>query len=158
MIVHDIMVDVIIIFASTGGNTELVCATVAEILEGRGISTIVQRVERSQVDDVDKGKIILLAAPTYEHGVIEYNFQPFLKELAKKDLKGKPFAAIGLGDTKYDDHYHIESANVLTQALKKAKGSTLVHALRINKSPLPQLETVVREWTLHLAKKITESI
>ncbi len=146
------MPSVLIIYGSSGGNTELTCEKVKQVLEGKNITVSIRRVERSSVRDLKNAEIIILAAPTYEHGVIQHHFPPFLKDLKKIDLNGKLMAVIGLGDTKYDDHYHIESANILMTAIEQSKGKILCHALRINKSPVDQLETRIKEWAESLAK------
>ena len=149
------MASVLIIYGSSGGNTELTCEKVKEVLESKGVKTQMQRVELSKIDDLKKADLVVLAAPTYEHGVIQMHFIPFLKELKKVDLKQKPMAVIGLGDPKYDDHYHIESANVLTTAIKKSNGNTVMTALRVSRSPLLQLETRIKTWAENLAKILT---
>jgi len=146
------MTKVLIIYGSSGGNTELTCEKVKEVLESKGILVQMKRVEQSKVADLEKAGFVVLAAPTYEHGVIQMHFIPFLKDLKKIDLKQKPMAVIGLGDPKYDDHYHIESANVLTAAIKKSNGNTVMSALRVSKSPLLQLETRIKTWAESLAK------
>lgn len=151
------MSSVIIIYGSSGGNTELVCEKVSEVLKEKGVAVTLQRVEQSQVTDIFKADVCVLAAPTYEHGVIQHHFIPFLKELKKFDLKKKPMAIIGLGDPLYDDHYHIESANILDKAIKGSNGTIFTHTLRVSKSPLPQLETRVKIWAEALAKNVRES-
>lgn len=145
------MPSVIIIYGSSAGNTELVCEHVAEILKTKGVDVTLQRVERSTVNDIQKADLCILAAPTYEHGVIQTHFIPFLKALKKLDLKKHPMAVIGLGDPKYDDHYHIESANILTAAVKQANGNLVCHTLRVSGEPLLQTERI-KKWAESLVR------
>lgn len=147
------MPNVMIIYGSSGGNTELVCQKVAETLEASGIEVTMKRVEKSTPSDIGKN-LTILAAPTYEHGVILEHWQPFLRELKKVDLTGKPITVIGLGEIQYDDHYHIESANTLSNAIKASKGTLFCHPLRVSGAVLPQLETRVKKWSEELLTKL----
>lgn len=147
------MANVIIIYGSSGGNTELVCQKVAETLQASGIEVTMKRVEKSTPSDIGN-ELTILAAPTYEHGVILEHWQPFLRELKKVDLTGKPITVIGLGEIQYDDHYHIESANTLTNAIKTSKGALFYHALRVSGAVLGQLETRVKKWGEEVVTKI----
>lgn len=148
------MRSVTIIYGSSGGNTEMVCEKVQEILEANKISTKLLRVECSTMDDLKNAEVCLLAAPTYEHGVIQHHFFPFLKELKKIDLQQKPMSVIGLGDTLYDDHYHIESANILQHAIEGANGKIICHPLRVNGLTITKLDGPVKKWTEGLVKLV----
>lgn len=149
------MAKVLIIYGSSSGNTELTCQQIAEVLSSHRHKVILQRVENSDLTDLRKAKVCLFAAPTYEHGVIQHHFQPFLKELKDHDLKQKSMAVIGLGDDKYDDHYNIESANILEKAIKESNGDIICHALRINKTPISQLSERITEWAEDLSSLIS---
>ena len=146
------MAKVLIIYGSSSGNTELTCQQVAEVLQKHRHKVILQRVESTDISDLRLGKVVILAAPTYEHGVIQHHFFPFLKQLKDTDLKGKPMAVIGLGDDKYDDHYNVESANILEKAIKESHGELICHALRVNKNPITQLTERITEWAEDLSK------
>jgi|SRR5690606_10121059 len=148
------MPSVTIIYGSSGGNTEMVCEKVAEFLEEKNIASKLIRVERSTMEDLKKAEICILAAPTYEHGVIQHHFFPFLKELKKIDLEKKQMTVIGLGDTLYDDHYHIESANILEHAIKEANGNIICHPLRVNGLTITKMDGPVKKWTEGFAKQI----
>lgn len=148
------MVQVLIIYGSSGGNTELVCQKVAETLEQAGIGVSLKRVEISTPKDIG-GDLTILAAPTYEHGVILEHWQPFLKDLKSFDLSQQKITVIGLGEPQYDDHYHIESANTLTHAIKASKGDLFVRPLRISGAVLPQLDERVKKWAEELSQKLS---
>lgn len=145
------MIKVVIIYGSSGGNTELVCQKVAETLEAAGIAVTLKRVEKSTVNDIGSG-LTILAAPTYEHGVILHHWQPFLKSMKNVDLSRQKITVIGLGEPQYDDHYHIESANTLTNAIKASKGTLFCHPLRVSGGVLGQLEGRVKKWGEEIVK------
>lgn len=147
------MAKITIIYGSSGGNTELVCQKVAEILEKADHTVSMKRVEKSTVQDIG-GDLTILAAPTYEHGVILHHWQPFLKTLKTVDLSKQRITVIGLGEPQYDDHYHIESANTLMSAIKASKGTLFCHPLRVSGAVLPQLTTRVKKWAEDLLTKL----
>jgi flavodoxin len=134
-----------IIFTSTGGNTELVIDQVCEVLSAKGHVTSRQRAEVCEVDALEKGDVLLFAAPTYGVGEIHYHFDQLLKAMKGFDLKGKKCGIVSLGDIKYHPEYHNEGANVLTVAIKEAKGEVVGRPMRLNGSPVGQMEKVV-EW------------
>ncbi len=151
------MPKVIIIYGSSGGNTELVCQKVAETLQAARIEVSLKRVEVSSPADMG-GDLTILAAPTYEHGVILHHWIPFLKALKSVDLSQQRITVIGLGEPQYDDHYHIESANTLTAAIKASKGTLFCHGLRVSGAIYPQLETRVKKWAEEIVKLLNGSI
>lgn len=151
------MSSILIIYGSTSGNTEMVCEKVLDILKQKGHTLKIQRVEKSRPEDITKMDVTILASPTYGHGVLQEDFVPFWKAMKKIDLKGHPCAVIGLGDAKYDAQYHIESAHILEEVIKKAGGSLICPALRISRSPVPFLESRVAKWAEELSKIITSS-
>jgi flavodoxin len=151
--------DICVIFTSTGGNTELVVDKVCEVLEAKGHTTQRKRAEVSEVDDLDQGDVLLFAAPTYGVGELHYHFDKLLKELKSFDLQGKQCGIVSLGDIKYHPEYHNEGANTLTVAIKEAKGEVLGRAMRLNGSPVGQMEKVVEwaeKWSEELGVKSEE--
>ena len=148
------MASILCIYGTTSGNTELVAEKVSAVLQEARHEVTLQRVERSNISDIDQHNLIILAASTYGHGILQDYFIPFAKELQKTDLSGRKFAVIGLGDTKYDKEYHIESAKILTDIVKKSGGELVCLPLKISKSPLPQLEGKVTQWAKELSGKL----
>ncbi len=163
------MAKIKIVYGSAGGNTEMVCEKVAEVLSACG-----HKVEMLKAKLTDAGKLgwgagktkmpeasemvksgnfdlLILASPTYGHGQLEQYFDKFLQGLAAVDMTGWPCAVIGLGDPKYDDDYHIESAKVIMDFLKK-KGAKILHMpLRVSRCPLPLLKGHVDKWAEKIA-------
>jgi len=144
------MSSVLIVFGSTGGNTELVTDKVAEILTQKNHKVIVQRAELTKESDISKYKYIVLASSTYGQGLLQEHMLKFMYLL--KSLKGKKCAAIGLGDPKYNVEYVVESAKILEKEIQKKEAELLMPALRIVKSPVPHLNTTIKDWTTKLSK------
>lgn len=148
------MASVRIIYATMGGNTQLVAEQVCLLLEAAGHKAEIKRVEQSKVSDLQGADLVILAAPTYGVGVIQEYFDPFLAELKKTDLKGQNCAVISLGDPRYEAQYHCETAAILEEAIKAAGGTLAAVALKISGSPVRHLEGLVKKWAEDLAKKL----
>ena len=145
------MAKVLIVFGSTGGNTELVTDEVAEVLKKGGHKVDVKRAEQSSEGDLKGHDLYILASSTYGEGQLQDHMYKYFYGL-KKSLKGKKFAVIGLGDSKYNTEYVMESANILEKGIKKLDGELVTNALRINKTPVPYLNTLVKTWAEKLSK------
>jgi len=144
------MANVLIVFGSTGGNTELVTDKVSEVLTTKNHKVTVQRAELTKESDLSKYKYIIFAASTYHQGLLQEHMLKFMYYL--KSLKGKKCAAIGLGDPKYNIEYVVESAKLLEEGIKEKGGEIIQTALRIVKSPVPHLNGSVKDWTTKLSK------
>ena len=144
------MASILIIFGSTGGNTELVTDEVAEILSAQNHEVKVQRAELTKEEDLNDFENIIFASSTYGQGLLQEHMAKFIYPL--KTLKGKKCAAIGLGDSKYNIEYVVESAKLLEEQIKEKQGEILTTALKINKSPVPQLDAMVKDWAEKLSK------
>lgn len=151
------MSSVLIIYGTTGGNTEIVAEKVAEVLCQKKHEVELKRVEQSKPADMLDCDLCILASPTYGHGVLEEHFIPFQKALKETQLKGQQCAVIGLGDPKYDAQYHIESAVILEDAIKASGGTLVCPALKISRSPVPFLSTRVQKWAEELSNLIRNS-
>ncbi len=147
------MAKVKIVYGSGGGNTELVCEKVTQVLEKKHEVEML----KSKITDPMSIKgfdLLVFASPTYGHGQLEQYFGKFIKKAAAMNLKGKKVAVIGLGDDKYDPDYFIESARILTDFLKKKEADIVINPLKVGRCPLPQLNKKVDSW----AKKVSKII
>lgn len=145
------MSKVLIVYGSTGGNTEMVVEQVACILEEVGHCLELKRVERfdhaNLIDEMKCADFVILASPTYGHGQLEPHMMPFLETLKDTDLKGVKYAVIGLGDPKYDSHYHIESTRILEEVMDSCGADRVHYALRISRSPVLQIDNLIPKWS-----------
>lgn len=146
------MASILLIFATCGGNTEIVAEKVAQVLTDKGHEVRLERAECAAPSDLDAYPVVILASPTYGEGVLEPFMLAFLNRArGKVSLAGKKCAAIGLGDAKYFPYYMAESADILEETIREFGGTVAMDALRINKSPIPQLDTGILRWAESLA-------
>ncbi|MBD3156635.1 hypothetical protein GF369_02285 [Candidatus Peregrinibacteria bacterium] len=148
------MASILILFGSTGGNTELVCDEVLHIFKAKNHTAVMQRAENSSPDDMGAYDLCILASSTYGQGLLQDHMRAFIKSCSSKNISGNTFAVIGLGDNKYNTEYIIESAAILEKTVKDNDGTLLSPTLRINKTPVPHLETRVKKWANEIAKQL----
>ncbi len=148
---------VLVTYGSVGGNTELVCEKVAAVLGEHGIEVEMMKAEIGDPKKMEQFDFLILASPTYGHGQLEDFFERFLGKAKEVNLVGKKCAIVGLGDPKYDSDYLIESAKIIQKFCVEKEMQELGNPLRIVKSPVPHLETMVKNWAEELVKLIQSS-
>lgn len=147
------MASVLIIFGSTGGNTELVCDEVSQILHKKKHKIVMQKAEQSNPSDIKKYPYVILASSTYGQGLLQDHMDRFIRQCPSEIFKKVKFAVIGLGDNKYNTEYVIESAKILENTIKQNGGELIAAALRINKTPVPHLDESIKKWAINLSKQ-----
>ncbi len=147
------MAKILIIFGSNGGNTEMVCDKVNEVLSKEHEVTV-QRGELSNIDDMDSYDLTIFACPTYGQGVLQMHMAPIYYALRKKDCTGKKMAIIGLGDAKYDKYHHLESVKIFEKGVHESKGELIIDPLKIMRSPIPFIDSTVTQWAENLSKLV----
>jgi flavodoxin I len=141
------MANILIIFSSIGGNTELVTKKVATILESKNHKVAFNRVDNLNPNLIFDYDLTILASPTYNQGTLEDQFKSFISQFRKFSFENKNFAVIGLGDTKYYPEYLTESAGILEKEVTNQKGKLVCSSLRIGTNPLKFLDTLVLKWS-----------
>jgi len=149
------MAQIQIVFGSNSGNTKMVCEHVCNILREKGHSVSINRCEHYPEDKLTGHDLLILGCSTYEHGELEDHFKiSFWPRIQNVDLAGQKCAVIGLGDSKYDTDYNVESGRILAKYVEEHNGELVHENLMINKCPLSQLEDKVQKWAEALNKKI----
>lgn len=149
------MAQVQIVYGSNSGNTQMVCKFVTDFLQEHGHQVAMTRGEHYPEDQLTDHDLLILACGTYEHGELEDHFRySFWPRIQKLDLAGQKAVVIGLGDSKYDTDYNIESGRILAKYIETHNGELIHENLMINRCPLSQLETKVQAWVADLNKKI----
>lgn len=148
------MAKIVIIYGSGGGNTEVVCRKVSEVLEEKGHEISLIGAKNLEPEMIPENDLMILASPTYGHGLLEKYFGVFMEKLKKVDLKGKKCVAIGLGDPKYDEDYHLESVRTIVHFLRDKEADIIFRPLMISKSPLPYLSDFIPKWANELSEKL----
>lgn len=132
----------------------MVVEAVAEQLRAADVTVTIQRAEKSQPEDLRLAEVVILASPTYGHGILERYMEAFVKKLKKMDFAGQEMAVVGVGEPKYELQYHIESANILEQLIQNQNGQLLLPSLRISGTPVRFLDTLIPHWSKMLIEKL----
>lgn len=143
-----------IVYGTGGGNTEVVCEKVEQVLRDHGHEVTLLKAKGTEPGDIGESDLLVFASPTYGHGLLERYFAIFLDKMKGEDLKGRRCGIIGLGDPKYDADYHIESIKIIHDFLKEKEADIFYMPLRISRSPYPLLNTHAARW----AEKVHEKL
>jgi flavodoxin I len=146
-----------IVFASTSGHTQYVVDSLVGSLEhpSQRCRIAVTRAERTQLEDLRSGDLLVLASGTWNAGGSEGQLNPHMSALLEDkarnlDLGGRPSACIGLGDDRY--FYTARAADLLQEYVIAHDGRLIVESLRIVNEPYGQ-EDKVQMW----AKRLLEA-
>lgn len=148
------MTNITIIYSSWGGNTTLVVKKVAEILGENKFDVELINAIVATPENFTKTQHMILAAPTYDHGIIHAPFERLLFHAKDVDLSWNTYAVIWLGDNKYDEEYNVETAPILEAFVTQQHGTLMTSALKINKSPIPHLDSTITSRTTNLIQTI----
>lgn len=140
------MKDIYIIYASTSGNTELVCERIAEILQENKYSLHLSRAEKTNIDIIKDNSLFIFATSTWDHGVINPFFVRLLTEMEHEDFKNKHAGFVGCGDIRYEPILFCEGIETIKKLFLKNSGSQISHTLKINGDPYKELDTSVKLW------------
>lgn len=147
------MSEITIVYASTGGNTKMVCDKVAMILsQDHNVHLHNARLTKPSV--LEDANILILACPTYGQGDLEQYMHRLVKNCGNIDLNQKRCAVIGLGDFLYEPDYLVESAKILEEFVKDKNGNLISNSLMIVQNPLKHLELAVKRWSEKLLEII----
>ena len=141
-----------IIYGSGGGNTELVCKELQDLLSAQFEVTLTPAMYATS-EQLKSANLTILASPTYGHGLLENYMARYISKQQNVELTGQAFAIVGLGDDKYDSDYFIESAKILEEFCKERGGIEKLEALKIWKTPLTQLKEI-KDWSKKLIKSL----
>lgn len=141
-----------IIFGTGGGNTEITCQKIKETFEELGHKVDLLRAKTSAPSDMLGSDLLVLASPTYGHGLLEEYMAKFIGAADKSDLSGVKAVVVGLGSPVYDLDYFIESEKILAEFLVERNAEIVHEPLKISKCPLPYLKNIVPEWVRSVNK------
>ncbi|MEA2056354.1 MAG: flavodoxin domain-containing protein [Patescibacteria group bacterium] len=140
------MANVLLVYGSTTGNTEMAAEQIAGNLSAHQVET--QDVADTTPEDLEGAKILVLGSSTWGAGLLQQDFRDFAKDLSV-DLSGKKIAVFGLGDTNYPDF--CEAATILEKKVVELGGKLVVESLRVDGFPdEPENESKIDQWSEEL--------
>lgn len=97
------MKQVLILYASSTGNTEEIAIMLEDILKKENVSIFMKNLESMDMEAVDLTKYdgILFGTYTYDDGNLPFETDIFCDSIQVLDLSGKTIGVFGSGDTSY---------------------------------------------------------
>lgn len=135
-----------IIYASTSGNVEIVCETIAKLFNKRGIETVLSRVEQTPIEVISKNSHFLFATSTWEHGKLNPFFDKLYGQMEKLNFQNKKASFVGLGDKRYEPVLFCEGIEIIKRLWSKNGGGEVGPTLLVAGEPYEKLNTNVESW------------
>ena len=129
------MSKVLIVFGTTGGNTQSVAGRIGKKLEGENHEVVVKNVVDSAVSELNDYEVLLLGSSTWNDGELQDDFVGFHMDMedSKPDLSGKKFAAFGCGESIYENF--CGAVDILEKTLTDLGASKITDGLKIDGYP-----------------------
>lgn len=97
---------VLVAYASTTGNTELMAEVITDHLIHLGHEAVMKSFDFDPVyvDDIPKYDAVIVGTHTWDDGSLPYEVEDFYDELDDVNITGKIFAVFGSADSFYDSY------------------------------------------------------
>lgn len=116
------MEKIAIFFGSSGGTTESVAKQIAGKI---GNEVDIYDVANTSATEAEKYQNLILGTSTWGVGDLQDDWESFLPDLTKTELKGKTIALFGVGDSQsYPDSF-VDGIGTIYEELKD-KGCTII--------------------------------
>lgn len=148
---------VLILYASTSGNVELVVDRVAQVWREAGKAVELARAEQFKPERFQDYQNFVLATSTWEHGELNPFFVPLYEAMATLDFHGKKAAMLGLGDIRYEVILFCRGMDMVTKRWTDRGGVQVGKTLKLNGEPYHQLEDRVVPWAQETGPLLYES-
>lgn len=142
-----------VVYATHGGNAELVAEAISDGLNISQINVDCLRSELTKADDLLKYDCIVLVCSTYDVGHLNDKMIRLNLELATSDkFKGKEIEVVGLGDSTHYDIFN-GAADILEGTVQAIGAVQKMETVRIDGQPHGVLLNY-KKWGEDLAKLI----
>ena len=150
---------ILIVYATNSGGTQLAAQIVQETLVKHSLTAELKEVRDTSADEFAGYDLVILSSPSWDdegaEGQPHPDWRPFMEKAKGKDMSGKKFAVIGLGDSSYT--YFCGAVNVLEDFIKKIDGTLVTDSIKIDGFYLDQSTNSQKldMWAQNLAEKIS---
>jgi len=147
------MANVILVFGSTTGNTEMLAEHVAAGLEQGMASVTVKNVTEASGDELAENDAIVFGCSTWGEGDLQDDFVDFHEAMDGVSLEGKKAAVFGPGDSEeYADSFCV-AVDMLEETLKKCGAKIVVKGFKVDGEVEPTFADA-ESWGLKVAKAL----
>lgn len=129
------MIQVLILYASSTGNTEEIADLIEKYLDPTVCETTMENIE---MGDMDPQRLlqydgILFGTYTYDDGDLPFETDIFCDTLRTVDLTGKVVGVFGSGDTAYDEF--CAAVDLMKAEFKQQNARVIQHSVKVDLSP-----------------------
>jgi len=151
---------ILLVYASTTGNTEVMAEAIADYLLERGQKVVMKsfdfdRIEVEMIHDYDA---VLVGTHTWDDGDLPYEVEDFYEELEDVDIRGMPFGVFGSADSFYD--MYGGAVDLMGDRIKNLGGHLLPRQLKVDREPdrqdIEQCQKFAEMMCHHLNKGINQ--
>src|SRR5690625_4182468 len=97
------MSNILIIYASTTGNTEIMAEVIADKLKESNEVTVKSfDFDYEDISEIDGYDAVLIGTHSWDDGSLPYEVEDFYDEVEDADLSNKWFGVFGSGDSLYE--------------------------------------------------------
>lgn len=127
------MPKVIVVYASSTGNTKDIAKLICKGLERPGIELTIRQLPKASPQELEDYDGIILGSYSYGEGDLADEFLSFYDKMTSLDLNGKIAAVFGSGDTSYDNF--CGAVDILSTRLTDLGAILIQDELKIELSP-----------------------
>ena len=129
------MIQVLILYASSTGNTEEIADLIEKYLDPTVCETTMENIEMGDMDPQHLLQYdgILFGTYTYDDGDLPFETDIFCDTLRTVDLTGKVVGVFGSGDTAYDEF--CAAVDLMKAEFKNQNARVIQHSVKVDLSP-----------------------
>ena len=129
------MRSVLIVYATSTGNTELLAEAIHDHLDRSHYNVDMKTFDFDPIDvnEFHKYDAILVGTYTWDDGELPYEVEDFYEELEDVDLTGKIFGVFGSADSFYDTYGG--AIDLIADRLKTLKANLVPERLKVDLEP-----------------------
>lgn len=129
------MMQVLILYASSTGNTEQVACLLQQNINQKEFDVTMKSIEfeEMETDLLAHYDGILFGTYTYDDGDLPFETEIFCESLENIDLKGKVIGVFGSGDMAYISY--CEAVNLMKAEFTSLNATVLEHAVKVDLYP-----------------------
>lgn len=137
-----LMGQILMLYASTTGNTELMAEAIVAYLEDKKYEVVTKTFDFDPIDveELLEYNAVLVGTHTWDDGELPYEVEDFYEELEEVDLTGKVCGVFGSADSFYDTYGG--AVDLMGERLKKMGANMVPHRLKVDLEP--NREDIVR--------------
>lgn len=151
----DAMNNILLIYTSMTGNTELMAETIEAALREEKVGLIVKESLDAYPEELLDYDGIIIGSYTWDGGVVPDEFMDFYEEMDRLDLTGKKAAVFGSGDTYYSSTF-CKAVDLISEKLASLGAIITVDGMKADLTPEDEVLDKCRQFAKEFARSLTD--